>query len=340
MSIEHAQPYVPPVLHVISANIAKWGNPLGLRKRDCTSWADSLQIPTEGSIILHTGCEYQLTPYVQPLRDVLKRVKFQDTLLSTTSVIQRITKTIGLDLTKIFAQVSKRERETFDRLLRMAALTLSKLGVNFAYLKEELYAGALLYEHGLFEEFERQAYRVAEQFRKAGATRIIALTPHAAETLQQVYPRFLSNFDFEVTTYVSVVADALARSGRRLSLSQPLSATLHDPCHLARSLNLTEEPRKVLRAIKNLELKEVASNRELTVCCGAPGELIYPELSELLASRRARELADTGAEAIITLCPFCYASLSQGARLSGTKVRVMDFIEVLYQALGGSDVRG
>jgi len=332
--------YTPAVLHLISTNIARWGNPLGLASQDCTSWATDLQIPTKADTILYTGCEYQMTSYIQSLRNILKRVKFRDTIFSAFQNIQGLARTIGVDLTKVYTQVAKGEREIYDRLLRMAALTLSRLNVDFAYLNGELYTGALLYEYGLFEEFHKQAQRVAGQFMRAGVRRIITLTPHSAEILQQVYPKFLGNFDFEVTTYVSTVADALTKSGKELSLPEHLSVTLHDPCHLARSLNVTEEPREVLRAIRNLDFREVASNRRSTVCCGAPGELIYPELSELVASKRVRELSDTGAEAVITLCPFCHANLTSGVSLTGKKLRILDFIEIVYQALEGDNARG
>ena len=335
--MKNRKPYIPAVLHLISANIARWGNPLGLSNEDCTSWATGLQIPTMGSSILYTGCEYQMTSYVQSLRNILKRVKFRDTIFTTFQSIQGLARVIGVDVTKVYTQVSKRERKTYDGLLRMATLTLRKLNVDFAYLDAEPYTGALLYEYGLFEEFHKQAQRVADQFRRAGLTRIITLSPHSAEILQQVYPKFLSNFDFEVTTYVSTIADALTKSGKELSLPKPLSVTLHDPCHLARSLGVTEEPREVLRAIRNLNLKEVASNRQLTVCCGAPCELIYPELAELAAAKRVRELAETGAKAAITLCPFCHANLTSGVRLTGKNLKIIDFIEIVYQALEGGN---
>ena len=332
--------YTPAVLHLISTNIARWGNPLGLTDRNCTSWATGLQIPTKGKTILYTGCEYQMTPYVQPLRSILKRVKFRDSIFSAFQNIQGFTKTIGVDLTKVYyTQVAKRERETYNRLLRMAALTLSRLDVDFAYLNAELYSGALLYEYGLFEEFWRQAQRVVDQFTQAGVKRIITLSPHSAEVFQQVYPKFLDSFDFEVTPYVCTVADALTKSGKELSLPKPLSVTLHDPCHLARSLSVTEEPREVLRAIRGLDFKEVASNRQSTVCCGEPCEMIYPELCELLASKRVRELSDTGAEAAVTLCPFCHTNLTSGVTLTGKKLRIIDFIEIVYKALEGDNVR-
>lgn len=325
--------YTPPAFRIISTNIAKSGNPLGLRKSDCASWADGLQLPTKGKTILYTGCEYQMTAYIRPLAEVLKRVKFRDTLFSAFSGLQTIGGKIGVDLMKGYTRVASGESKTYNRLVRMAALTLRRLGVDFAYLDGELYSGALLYEYGLFDELEEQAKRVVNQFRKAGVTKIIALTPHSAEVFQQVYPKFISNFDFEVVPYISTVAEALNKLGPELSLPEPLTLTLHDPCHLARALKVTEEPREVIRAITNLDFREVALNRELTSCCGAPCETIFPELSELVAAKRVEELSATGAEVAVTLCPYCYANLSRGVDLTGNKLRIVDLIEIVYQAL-------
>jgi len=320
-------------------NIAKWGNPLGLKKSDCASWADGLQLPTKGKTILYTGCEYQMTAYIRPLAEVLKRMKFRDTLFSAFSGLQTVGEKIGVDLMKGYTKVASSESETYNRLLRMAALTLKRLGIDFAYLDGELYSGALLYEYGLFDELEEQAKRIVNQFKGAGVTKIIALTPHSAEVFQQVYPRFISNFDFEVVPYISAVAEALKKLGTELSLPEPLTLTLHDPCHLARALKVTEEPREVIRTITNLDFREVALNKELTGCCGAPCETIFPELSELVAVKRAEELSATGAEVAATLCPFCHANLSKGVGLTGNKLRVADLIEIVYQALEVSNAR-
>lgn len=329
--MKDTKPYTPPALRLISTNIAKWGNPLGLKKSDCAAWADGLRLLNKGETILYTGCEYQMTAYIRSLVEVLKKVKFRDTLFSAASGFQAVGGKLGAGLMKVYATES--EREHYDHLLRMAALTLKKLGIDYAYLDGELYSGALLYEYGLFEEFEQQAIRVSNQFKEAGVKRVIALSPHSAEILQQVYPKFIDNFDYEVIPYVSIVAEALNKFQNILSLPQPLTLTLHDPCHLARTLKVTEEPRGVLKAITNLDLREVATNKELTCCCGAPGETIFPEMSELVAIRRVEELSTTGADAAVTLCPFCYSNLRRGVDLAGKQIRIVDFIDIVYQAL-------
>ena len=330
--------YLPPAFKIISENIARSGNPLSMGNKDGTAWAESLRLPGVGRTILYTGGEYQMASRIHSLVEMLKKVKFEDTALSAFSGLQAATGKLGINLTGVYTRIARGRSDTYNQILKMAAINLQRLGVEFSYLPDELYSGALLYEFGLFDEFARQALKVVKQFKEAGVSSIIALTPHSAEIFEEIYPQFVSGFDFEVIPYVCMVEEALSKSRVELSLPNPLSVTIHDPCHLARSLEVTEEPRRVLGSIHNLELREATASKQETVCCGAPAETIYPELSELLACRRAEELSRTGAEAAVMMCPFCYASLSKGVAMSGQKLSVVDFIELVYRAWGGDDV--
>lgn len=329
--------YLPPVFDVIKDNMRKSGNPMGLKPTDCASWASKLEIPTTAHLILYTGCEYQMIPYMEGLLDALKKVKFEDTVFSLFRSTQATFRKVGLDLARTYARVSSAQKETFDRLLQMAALTLRELGVDFAYWSDELYSGALLYEYGFSEEFQRHARKVVAQLKERGADAktLLVISPHSAEVFTEVYRSLFEDFDVAVVTYPEFLFDIIRRSGRKLSLGRPMTVTLHDPCRLARSLGVTEQPREILKSIEGLQLKEALMNRRLTTCCGAPCEVVYPELSELQASRRIDELCETGAEAVVTLCPYCYASLRRGLNSAKTQIKVIDFIEVIYNALGG-----
>jgi Fe-S oxidoreductase len=330
-------PYIPPVLDFISANIERQGNPLALPDNACRAWAEGLNIPSSGKTILYTGGEYQMAAYLSSLTKVLKKVKFAGPLFSAFKGIQAATGRAGIDLIKTYGSVAGNESETYNRLLRMSALILKQLGVEFAYLEGELYSGALLYEYGLFESFEKHARRVVRQLHEAGINRIIALSPHSAEVFQCVYPQFVGGFDFEVVPYISIVSDTLQKSGKQPTLAEPLTLTIHDPCHLARTLQITDEPRQALATIANLEIKEVALNKNMTTCCGAPCEIVYPELAEIVASRRLAELAATGADLAVTLCPFCHANLTHGTKAAGKKLKITDIVEIIWLSLGVKD---
>ncbi len=116
-----------------------------------------------------------------------------------------------------------------------------------------------------------------------------------------------------------------------------MKVTYHDPCQLARYLGLVEEPRQTLRAIKGIELVEADWTKgEWATCCGGGGgfEAVFPELSQILAMNRARELVETGAQIIATHCPGCIMQLKTGLKeLKASGVEVLDLAQIVAMAM-------
>ena len=83
-----------------------------------------------------------------------------------------------------------------------------------------------------------------------------------------------------------------------------MKVAYHDACHLAHAQRVREQPRELLRSIPELELVEP---REWELCCGSAGiyNLVKPEPAAELGERKARNLLDTGAEAVAAANPGC-----------------------------------
>jgi fumarate reductase (CoM/CoB) subunit B len=83
-----------------------------------------------------------------------------------------------------------------------------------------------------------------------------------------------------------------------------IKITYHDPCHLRRGQGVFIEPRKILKHIPNLEFIEMELPDQ---CCGAGGGVRSgkPELASAIGKRKAKMIADTNADFVITVCPFC-----------------------------------
>jgi len=115
----------------------------------------------------------------------------------------------------------------------------------------------------------------------------------------------------------------------------PLLVTYHDPCDLGRTCGIYEAPRRLLRAIPGVELREMKDNRELALCCGGGGdvEMAAPSLSAALARRRLAQARETGAEVIVSACQQCKRTLAAAARREGLRVRVLDITEVLWRSV-------
>ncbi|NLK71733.1 MAG: hypothetical protein GX285_01780 [Clostridiales bacterium] len=88
--------------------------------------------------------------------------------------------------------------------------------------------------------------------------------------------------------------------------------------------------RYILKAIPGVELLEMERIREATWCCGAGGGVreSYPEFNMDTASERILEAQSTGAEAIVTACPWCERNFMD----VGT-MEVLDIMELVQQAI-------
>jgi Fe-S oxidoreductase len=325
MPQEVASPLTQIMLALVD-NMKKSGNPVGVSKDKLSAWARGIE-QGKSSLVLYSGCEYQLVPYFLPLVERLKKGGLVDSKLLNLTL--RL-KGFGLDVISLFASLSAKDSEYYNELVRKHLLLLRKVRSDITILPEELYPGTLLYEFGFFEEFAEHARKVSKVFKERGVKTIVTISPHSLEMLRSVYPSFVEGFDFEVIHYLELLTRYA--SNLRLSVREPASVTIHDPCHLARSLNIVEEPRAILSSVKGVELREVPfANKRWTTCCGAPIETFLPMLSEGISQRRVKELKESGAEIALTLCPFCHANLRNASLASG--LRIMDYVDFLSRCI-------
>ena len=106
----------------------------------------------------------------------------------------------------------------------------------------------------------------------------------------------------------------------------------HDACHLAHAQGVRSQPRNLLRAVPDLELVEPA---EWELCCGSAGiyNLVKPEPAAELGERKARNLLDTGAEAVVAANPGCALQITSHTARLGRALPVLHPMELLARSL-------
>ena len=111
------------------------------------------------------------------------------------------------------------------------------------------------------------------------------------------------------------------------------TVTYQDPCHLAHGQRVRREPRQLLKAIPDVEFKEM---RESDRCCGSAGiyNLVNPELSQRFLRAKIDDAAKTGAQFIVTANPGCQLQLQAGIRQVGLSAEVVHLAELLARAYG------
>ncbi len=95
-----------------------------------------------------------------------------------------------------------------------------------------------------------------------------------------------------------------------------------------------------MEAIPGLTLVEMPRNREYSRCCGAGGGLKagFPDIQGRMAQRRIKEAEETGAEDLVSCCPFCYQGLQVGINALGSDIAMRDLSEFIAESILGYDV--
>jgi glycolate oxidase iron-sulfur subunit len=112
--------------------------------------------------------------------------------------------------------------------------------------------------------------------------------------------------------------------------------TYQEPCHLAHAQRVTKQPRALIKTIPELSLIEMP---ESSLCCGSAGiyNLIQPDMSSALLTRKLDNALSTGAEAIVSANPGCMLQLAAGLRARGDRRPVIHLIELLDRAYAAAD---
>jgi glycolate oxidase iron-sulfur subunit len=137
-------------------------------------------------------------------------------------------------------------------------------------------------------------------------------------------------FAARVRDATEVLAEAGPRAERR---PVPMKVAYHDACHLAHAQGVRAQPRELLRQVPGLELVEPA---EWEICCGSAGvyNLLEPEPAAELGERKARNLLDTGAEAVAAANPGCALQITTHTARLGRELPVYHPLELLARSIG------
>jgi Fe-S oxidoreductase len=256
--------------------------------------------------------------------------------------------------------------EELGKVARTAVTLLKNAGVDIGIIKgqDENCCGGRAYDMGYRGEFIKYAENNIEAWTRAGVKTVVTSCSDCYYTFKRLYPDAGSHF--EVLHTVEFIDRLIKQGGIKFTNTIPMTVTYHDPCHLGRlgepyvpwegkekkilgqviiyepprprnnGINgVYEAPREVLRSIPGLELVEMERNREYAWCCGAGGGVkeAYPDFSSWTAGERLEEAKATGAEAMVSACPWCERNFMDAVSGNGGKMKVFDIMELVQQAM-------
>jgi len=162
---------------------------------------------------------------------------------------------------------------------------------------------------------------------------IVSPCPSCARFLKGELPRLLEEDSLaleigkkvvDLSEYLVSQPDLLPRPEKKLSGL----LTYHDPCHLARGMGISKEPRALLGRLPGIDFSE---HTERSRCCGFGGSFAFEhhELSRRIQAKKVESLAQTGADLVVTSCPGCIFQIEDGLIRAGKPMKVAHLYEVL-----------
>ncbi len=212
---------------------------------------------------------------------------------------------------------------------------LRRVGCQVEFDERQTCCGQPAFNTGYRSEARRLAKRFIRMYEESNAEAVVCpsgsctamvhhfseLFPDSAEWRQRA--ETVAARTHELSSFlvrILKVEDVGARWRGRL--------TWHDACHGLRDLNVRNEPRQLIRRVRDAEFVELEN---ADACCGFGGtfSVKYPEISVAILDQKIEAIERAGVQAVVSADASCLMQI--GGRLSrnGSKVRSMHLAELL-----------
>ena len=191
--------------------------------------------------------------------------------------------------------------------------------------------GALSVHSGREDEAGRFARRLVDAYANSGIDYLVVNAAGCGSVLKEYR-------DTRFAARVRDLSEVLVELGP-VAPRHPLPVTVayHDACHLAHAQGIRAQPRQLLRAIPELDLREIADPE---ICCGSAGiwNLLNPQPARELGERKARDVLATGARLLVTANPGCLMQVASALRRTGGTIGLAHTAQVLDASIRGLPV--
>ncbi len=224
-----------------------------------------------------------------------------------------------------FRGCTAREKLTSISEATMEILELT--GVDYEISEDEICCGSVLLRTGFKEEAINQMEKNLSNLKNKT---ILTSCAGCYKTLKEDYKELL-NVNLNVI-HISQLLDKLFKESKlNCSKNKNIKVTYHDPCHLGRHAGEYEAPRNVIRNIA--KLVEMDNIKDQSSCCGSGGGVksAFSDLANSIALFRLEEAVSTGADLIVSSCPFCKLNLSENSK----DLDVLDLSEFVLRYIKG-----
>jgi L-lactate dehydrogenase complex protein LldE len=190
-------------------------------------------------------------------------------------------------------------------------------------------ADARALARGVVTAFEKYDYVVVPSGSCGGMIKTHYPALLADDPLFAERAKTLAAKTFELVSFLSDVLGVAS-----VSATHAGSVTYHDSCSGLRELGIREQPRRLLKTVAGLELRELP---EADVCCGFGGTFCvkYPDISNAIVAKKTAHIAATEAETLLAGDLGCLLNMAGKLKREGRATKARHIAEVLAGMTAG-----
>jgi len=208
----------------------------------------------------------------------------------------------------------------FPAVGRAVVELLERLGCKVEFPLQQTCCGQMHVNSG----YEHEAVGLLERFPRVFEGYDVIVSPSAScvAHVRERIPAVRDNV-FELTEFL---VDRLGVVD--VGASFPHRVTLHPTCHSLRLLGVGDRPRRLLEAVRGIDLVELPGERE---CCGFGGTFAVKnaDTSMAMLSDKVRHALDTRAEVCTAADTSCLMHIGGALSRGRTGVRTLHIAEIL-----------
>ena len=214
---------------------------------------------------------------------------------------------------------------------------LEKLGVGVHYNSNQTCCGQMAFNSGYWDNARELGIKFIKDF--SNKRPVVGPSASCIGYVKNYYGKLFYNSPWhleykELKDNIFEITDFLVNVLKVEDVGAKFEAkiTYHDSCAALREYRLNDEPRRLLRQVKGLELIEM---KDREVCCGFGGTFAvkHEAISTAMAEQKVQNALETGAEYIVSTDSSCLMHQQGYIDKNNLKIKTKHIVDLLAEGL-------
>jgi glycolate oxidase iron-sulfur subunit len=291
---------------------------------------------------LGTSCARIVSPLIENRHFVpLARMPFHQTVPSMNTSPDRTSTGTGI---KVAFFVGCLIDKVFPRVAKATLHVLNHHGIGVFMPEDQGCCGIPALSSGDLLTFNRLVHHNLDRFLESDVDFLVTACATCSVTIKKLWPMMVQDESVKIRNRVDRVAEKVLDINQFMVSHVGVQGDVterdpdapvvsyHDPCHLLKSLGVSDEPRTLIKANSRYRFKEMF---EADHCCGLGGTfgLTHYDMSTTIGKRKQDNIKASGCSTVATACPACMIQISDMLSKSGDSISVKHPIEIYASTL-------